>query len=89
MEPEAVLGLYIVAPGGRAPYLARVKGSGSWTPRQVVADVPPDAENIVISYSLTGTGSAWATKFEFHEVSISVPLTVNGPQNLDFTFHDK
>ncbi len=89
VKPEAVLGLYIAVPYSLQPYVAGIRGSGAWTPREVVADVPPDAENITISFRLKGTGSAWVTNFDFQEVSISVPLTVSGPQNLDFTLYDK
>jgi hypothetical protein len=90
VKPEAVLRLEIAVPYSRQFYSARVRESGSWTSREVIADVPPDAESIKISFSLRDTGLAWATNFEFQEVSISVPLTSeSGPQNLDFTLHDK
>jgi hypothetical protein len=85
----ALIGLYTSAGNRHQWQTAQVTGSGPWTAREVVVDVPADAGSIRITYSLLDTGTAWAAGFDFQEVPLSVPLsaTPNGkaPRNLDFT----
>jgi len=87
----AVLGLYTAVGDQHQWQTAQVSGSGAWTPRAVVADVPADADLIRITYVLLDAGTAWAANFDFQEVPLSVPLSETAPlsgtapRNLDFT----
>jgi len=87
VRAAAFLGLYTAAGEQQQFQMAQVSGSGPWTPREVVVDVPSDADLIHITYGLVGAGTAWAANFDFQEVSRSVPLSGTTPSNLDFTAH--
>jgi predicted Ser/Thr protein kinase len=86
----ALIGLYTSTGNRHQWQTAQATGSGPWTAREVVVDVPSDAGSIRITYVLLDVGTAWAADFEFQEVPLSVPLSapLNGaaPRNLDFTF---
>ena len=85
----ALIGLYTSTGNRHQWQTAQVTGSGPWTAREVVVDVPSDAGLIRTTYTLLDVGTAWAVDFGFREVPLSVPLsaTPNGtaPRNLDFT----
>ncbi len=84
-EGVAFLGLYTVAGDEQGFRRVEVTGSGHWTRRDVVTDIPSDADLIRFMFSLLGAGTAWAGNFDFQEVGRSVPLTIRAPRNLDFT----
>jgi hypothetical protein len=55
--------------------------------REIVLDVPGDAESIHFGFYLRGAGRAWARKFELTEVGSDVAVTQHyrdRPINLDF-----
>lgn len=65
---------------------AQATGSQAWKPYTLVIDIPDDADIIEFRLSLSGTGTVWASNFDFREVSRSVPLTKPlAPRNLNFT----
>jgi hypothetical protein len=79
------LTLFTIAGDQQQSRTAQVSGSGPWSPREVVDDIPADADVIHIAFSLMGAGTAWASSFDFQEVPASVPLSQTLPRNLDFT----
>lgn len=64
---------------------AVVAGTADWTVKQIVVDLPRDAESILIGVQLLGSGALHADDLSFERVSGSVALTVTGvPINLGF-----
>jgi hypothetical protein len=64
-----------------------LKDTTDWTVREIVLDVPGDAESIHFGFYLRGAGRAWARKFELTEVGSDVAVTQHyrdRPINLDF-----
>jgi hypothetical protein len=66
-------------------------GTTVWTPRQIVLDVPGDAESIHFGFYLRGTGRTWLRNVTLVEVGEDVAATggggayLAGPTNLDFS----
>ena len=65
-------------------------GSSDWTLREVVLDVPAEAESIHYGFYLRGSGRAWARNFELASVASDVAVTttqrlLDHPTNLDFS----
>jgi len=64
--------------------------TSDWTRRDVVLDIPHEAESIHFGFFLRGQGRTWARKFEISEVGEDVPVTSvareypDEPTNLDF-----
>jgi hypothetical protein len=67
-----------------------LKQTVDWTVREIVLDVPADAESIHFGFYLRGAGRAWARRFEVTEVGDDVAVTAqpkpypNHPVNLGF-----
>ncbi len=74
----------------REPGSGMLRGTTGWTSREIVFDVPAEADSIHFGFFLAGTGRCWARRFVLETVAETVPLsTVQGgllpaPVNLDF-----
>ncbi|NUK05440.1 hypothetical protein HRW23_32590 [Streptomyces lunaelactis] len=70
----------------------RLSGTRGWVRSEIVIDVPPEGEKILLGAFLSGNGCVWIDSFTFEVVSDEVPLTKEPaqepptqPVNLDFT----
>ncbi|MET7603937.1 hypothetical protein ABZS96_15670 [Streptomyces avermitilis] len=69
----------------------RLGGTSGWVRREIVLDVPPEGEVILLGAFLMGSGCVWIDSFNFEVVRDDVSLTelTDAPQtqpvNLDFT----
>jgi hypothetical protein len=59
-----------------------LKGTTSWTPIEIVCDVPDDARQIVFSLGQDGMGTSWFGRVRFDVVDKNVPLTHVGHPGL-------
>jgi hypothetical protein len=50
-------------------------GTVDWAQREIVLDVPEEAESIHYGFYLHGTGTTWVRNFELDRVGQEVPLT--------------
>lgn len=68
-----------------------LRGTCNWVMRNIVLDVPDDAESIHYGFFLKGYGKVWARTFRLETVSADTPLTalknryLPSPSNLDFS----
>lgn len=68
-----------------------VSDTSDWTRREVVLEVPANAESIHFGFYLRGTGQTWARNFALQAVADDTPATsgprtlLDGPTNLDFS----
>lgn len=56
-------------------------GTVDWERRQIVFDVPEEAESLHNGFYLRGVGKSWARAFRLNAVSSDVPVTV-APERL-------
>ncbi|ARK32825.1 Transposon Tn10 TetD protein [Halalkalibacter krulwichiae] len=56
-----------------------IKGTTSWSPYEVVLDIPEEASVINIGILLAGSGTVWLDSVEFEEVDDSVSVTSGDP----------
>lgn len=67
-----------------------VSGSTSWTPGEIVLDIPDNAKTLYLGLLQDGAGKAWMRNLAFEIVDDSVPTTNTAllpdrPVNLGFT----
>lgn len=72
------------------PEVGPLTGTCDWTRRQIVVDVPQEAESLHFGFYLRGSGKAWAAGFDLREADPSEASTrLNrfnpSPVNLDFS----
>ncbi|ATL83243.1 AraC/XylS family transcriptional regulator [Streptomyces malaysiensis subsp. malaysiensis] len=70
----------------------KLSGTRGWTRSEIVLDVPPEGEKILLGAFLSGNGCIWIDSFTFEVVGDDVPLTEEPaqesstqPVNLGFT----
>jgi TIR domain len=71
--------------------LGVLKGTVDWVPREIILDVPEEAESINFGFFQHGTGATWARNFVLEQVGRDVPLTtrmnyLDKATNLNFSF---
>jgi hypothetical protein len=64
---------------------AEVTGTTPWKKYELVMDVPKESASMAIMLGLEGAGTMWADDLAFEQVSLAVPLTIQPPENLNFT----
>jgi hypothetical protein len=70
------------------PHAGSLKATQDWTRREIVLDVPENAESVHFGFYLFGTGSVWARKLEIAEAvgeDVTTRLYPDRPINLSFT----
>lgn len=72
------------------PIAGALTGSVGWTEREIVLDVPEEADSICFGFFLAGRGKVWARNLRLDIVGEAVPTTAGErldlpqPTNLDF-----
>ena len=65
----------------------KLHGTNGWSRHAFVFDVPENGAQVIIGFSLKGSGVIWADDFSFEVVDRSVPVTTvlpRGATNLGF-----